>query len=145
MSRCLIQEGISDKEIFNCWPVIKELNPHVLEKEFVPRIQEQRKEGYRLMFIQDKHSELVVAIMGFRVQNSLWSGKTLYIDDLCTLSTARRNGYASQLLDWVEGYATEENCESISLDSVYTRHPAHRLYLNNKFYLESHHFRKNIK
>jgi len=138
-----IQEAKTGEEILACWPVIQELRPHLIQSELVRRVQYQaEKETYRLMYI--KEDSRVVAICGFRVQNYLWSGKTLYIDDLCTLSTAHRRGNAGKLLDWVIDFAKKDKCDAVSLDSGYTRNNAHRLYLNKGFDLKSHHFHLNV-
>ena len=134
-----IQEAKTDEEILACWPVLKELRPHLIENDLVRRVQQQiQEETYQLMFI--KEGSTVVAILGFRILNFLWSGKTLYIDDLCSLSTAHRRGNGGKLLDWVIQHAKNEKCDAVSLDSGYTRHDAHRLYLNKGFKLASHHF-----
>jgi GNAT superfamily N-acetyltransferase len=134
-----IEEARTRDEIMACWPVINELRPHVSEAEVVAKVQLQMTEQtYRLMYIRE--GSTVVAFLGFRILNFLWSGKTLYIDDLCTLSTAHRRGNAGTLLDWAIAHAKTEKCDAVSLDSGYTRNNAHRLYLNKGFDLASHHF-----
>jgi len=138
-----ILEAKTEQEILSCWPVIYALRPHVIEETYVPRVQEQLKEGYRLLYIKDE-SERVVSILGFRIQNFLWSGKTLYIDDFCTLPTTKGKGYGGALMDYVIQHAKDQQCDAVSLDSGYTRNDAHRLYLNKRFQLASHHFHYSI-
>jgi len=140
-----IQEANTDQEIWACWNVVFSLRPHLKQGEFLAKIREQQKEGYHLLFIP---SSLVpgtgAAILGYRVQNYLYSGKTLYIDDLSTLATERGQGYGGKLLDHARKIAIETGCDQISLDSGYTRVDAHRLYLNKGFVLGSHHFVQKI-
>lgn len=48
--------------------------------------------------------------------NLLKDRKTLYIDDLCVDKNVRRSGIGYQLLQFVENYAKEENCNAITLN-----------------------------
>ena len=91
------------------------------------------------MFIRDE-SEEVVAILGFRVEEYLWSGLTLTVDNFATLRRARGKGFGHLLMEWTINNAKVLNCEEISLDSTYSRTDAHRFYMNHKFVTDSHHF-----
>jgi len=83
----------------------------------------------------------VAAILGYRVQNYLYSGKILlYIDDRSTVATERGKGYVGNLLDHARKTAIESGCDQISLDSGYTRLDGRRLYKNKCFVLGFHHF-----
>ncbi len=59
--------------------------------EFVGRIQTQQAEGYQLAFPRSGVTPSS-SVAGFRVQTLLWSGKTLYVDDLVTDEGARSKG-----------------------------------------------------
>ncbi|KAJ6647160.1 putative N-acetyltransferase YhdJ [Pseudolycoriella hygida] len=100
--------------------------------------------GFRLVYIRDKEENRVASICGFRITHYLFTGKTLYIDDLCTLPFARGRGHGRALLNYTTQLAEIENCHAVSLDSGYTRNAAHRLYLNCGFDLASHHFMKKL-
>lgn len=85
-----IKEALTDAEIIACYPVVMELRPHIQnEKELVTSVKLQNEMGYRLMYIKDKETNKVASICGFRITHYLYTGKTLYIDDLCTLPFAR--------------------------------------------------------
>ena len=77
----------SDAEIERCFPVIHQLRPALVAGEFVGRIRTQEAEGYRLAFLEDEGR--VVSVAGFRLMTVLWSGRTLYVDDLVTTGTVR--------------------------------------------------------
>jgi GNAT superfamily N-acetyltransferase len=139
-----IVEAKTDEEILACWPVIQVLRPHVIKDTLVDRIKQQHTEGYHLLCIKED-SSTVVSILGYRIQNFLWSGKTLYIDDFCTLPTVKGKGYGGALINYIIEYAKDQKCNAVSLDSGYTRNDAHRLYLNKRFELASHHFHMSIK
>lgn len=85
-----IKEALTDDEVIACFSVVKELRPHILnEQELVTKVKLQNEMGYRLMYIKDKETNQVASICGFRLTHYLYTGKTLYIDDLCTLPFAR--------------------------------------------------------
>lgn len=141
-----IKEALTDDEILACFPVVNELRPHInCEKELVRQVKLQKEVGYRLMYIKDQETNNIASICGFRITHYLYTGKTLYIDDLCTLPFARGRGHGGALLDWIRKLAIEEKCDVVSLDSGYTRNTAHRLYLNSGFELGSHHFVMKLK
>lgn len=122
-----------------CYPVIRELRPHLTEEAFVAQAQRQReRHGYRLVYLEDEGK--VVAAAGYRIAEFLAWGKALYIDDLATLSTARKRGHAGCLLDWLIAQARAEGCDQLHLDSGVQRHDAHRLYLGRRLRITSHHF-----
>lgn len=139
-----VKEATTPEEIRKCWNPLFQLRPHLIEKQLVQRVTLQQKEdGYHLMYIEEDKIG-AVAILGYRVQNYLWSGKTLYIDDFCTLVGVQKKGYGGKLMDWVIAKAKELKCDCVTLDSGYTRLDAHRFYLVKGFHLGSHHFHMNL-
>ena len=79
----------TDTEIAACYPVMRELRPHIAEEQFLFRVRSQEKTGYRLAYIQEPTG--VVAVAGFRVGENLAWGRFLYVDDLVTLPAQRSN------------------------------------------------------
>lgn len=130
-------------DIQRCTEVISVLRPQLKNKNIWDLYRTQMEEGYRLMYIFDGNQALAFA--GFRLLNTFHSGKTLYIDDLCTLEQARRRGLGSLLLDKIFEIAFSKGCDTVSLDSGHQRFDAHRLYLNKGFIITSHHFVKRLK
>lgn len=86
-----------------------------------------------------RHEGAIKSAAGFRFSEFFAWGKILYIDDLTTLASARGNGFAENLLDWIIDYAKSCGCIGVHLDTGYARHNAHRLYLRKKFQLNNHH------
>ncbi len=117
------------------------MRPHLSDKDlFLSKVKRlQKNHNYRLMFVRDVNGS-VVSILGFRVEEFLWSGLMLYVDDFATLSTARGKGFGHILMEWTMNRAKELKCEIVSLDSGYSRNDAHRFYLNHGFKLTMHHF-----
>lgn len=125
-------------ELNDCFKLFKELRPHLKDsQDFVNRVSQQMNEGYKLFTItKDKQH---VAGVGFRLFNMLAWGKVLYIDDLITINNVRRHGYGKSLLEYVINVAKEAECNAVHLDTGFTRHDAHKLYLKMGFQLHCHH------
>ena len=134
----LIQLAESNAQIYRCFPVMHQLRPSLTADTFVDRIEQQRREGYRLAFLD--HEGTVVSVAGFRVMSVLWSGRTLYVDDLVTDRAMRSQGFGSQMIAWLAALAKNEGCETFSLDSGTHRHEAHAFYFRQGMRITDFHF-----
>ncbi len=127
------------EEIARCYEVMRELRTHLASREeFVERVQRQTTEGYRLAFLSADGE--VRAVAGYRLFDLLFSGRTLYVDDLVTRAADRSAGFGGRLFDWLVAEARRENCRAFTLDSGVQRFDAHRFYLNKRMQIASHHF-----
>jgi GNAT superfamily N-acetyltransferase len=136
MSRVRIAE--TDAEILDCFPTLLELRPHLRREELVERIRRQQREGFQLASIVE--AGRVRAVAGFRISESLVSGKFLYVDDLVTNEADRSKGHGGELFDWLVDFARARGCASVQLDSGVQRFGAHRFYLRKRMEIVSHHF-----
>ncbi|MFZ5863920.1 MAG: GNAT family N-acetyltransferase [Nitrospirota bacterium] len=132
----------SDEEIAACLPVMRELRPHVTERDFVSRVRRQAPSGYSLAYILEGIEP--VAVAGYRIGENLAWGRFLYVDDLVTRSSHRSRGYGAALLSWLMTQAAEAGCEQVHLDSGIHRTDAHRFYDLRGMERASVHFRKVI-
>ena len=114
------------------------LRPHLMPEKFVARVRAQQEQGYRLMLLPIEGR--VAALAGFRIQDMLFSGRTLYVDDFVTHPDFRRRGYGEALFQVVIGAAQREGCQALTLDSGPQRQDAHRFYLNQGMRISSLHF-----
>ncbi len=111
--------------------------------QFVQTVNEsQRPLGYRLVASFADGEPEAAAVAGFRVAHFLAWGRALYCDDLSSRPEFRRQGHASQLLDWMIEEARRLGLEQFHLDSGVgvDRQDAHRLYMNKGMRISSHHF-----
>lgn len=124
------------------------LRPHVGSAgEFVRRVDHvQRPAGYRLIAFFVEGREQAVAAAGFRVNDYLAWGHSLYCDDLSTLPDHRGHGYAAALVDWMIDEAKRQGCGEFHLDSGVqeSRESAHRLYFNKRMRISSYHFSRKV-
>ncbi|SQD93625.1 MULTISPECIES: N-acetyltransferase [unclassified Parafrankia] len=128
----------------SAFPALSQLRPTLVgTADFVRIVDEvQRLEGYRLVGVFERGQPSAPAVAGFRVRHSLSAGRFLYVDDLSTIASARRQGYARRLLDWLLDEARQLECAQVHLDSGVglDRADAHRLYLNTGMTITAHHF-----
>jgi GNAT superfamily N-acetyltransferase len=127
----------NDHEIERAFAVFAHLRPHLDGAMFLQRIRTQRTEGFKIVYIE--RNGAIVAAAGYRVASFLAWGKVLYIDDLITHPECKRLGLGGSLLDWLIEEGRRLECDEVHLDTGYSRHDAHRLYLNKGFKLSCHH------
>lgn len=128
----------SDEQIAACYPVMRELRPHVPEADFVARVRAQQRCGYRLVCAAE--SSVPVAVAGFRIAENLAWGRFLYVDDLVALPANRSRGHGAALLAWLARFAVDQGCAQLHLDSGVQREDAHRFYGREGMALSSYHF-----
>jgi GNAT superfamily N-acetyltransferase len=130
------------EQIGHCSSVMRELRPQVKAIDFAARVLQQQKEGYLFAYLE--FDRKVRSVAGFRILNLLFSGRTLYIDDLVTHESDRSQGFGAALFDWLVDYAKENGCDYLTLDSGVQRFAAHRFYLNRGMDISSHHFQLKL-
>ena len=132
----------NDEEIASCYPVMRELRPHIAESDFVPRVRQQQGSGYQLAYVT--RAGRPVAAAGFRLGQTLAWGRFLYVDDLVTLPSERSQGHGAVLLRWLEERAQEAGCDELHLDSGVQREDAHRFYRRQGLEVSSYHFGRKL-
>ena len=131
----LIPDGMRTAE---CFAVMRQLRPHLVEAEFLERVRMQRRQGYQLLAAMVEGGPAAVA--GFRVLDNLSWGRFLYVDDLVTDEARRSLGYGGLLLDWLVEYCRDNGLAALHLDSGVQRFGAHRFYLQKRMEITCHHF-----
>jgi GNAT superfamily N-acetyltransferase len=137
-SPAVVKIAESDADIARCFPVMKQLRQSLTRDEFASLIAAQSPEGYRIAFVEMGGD--VVAVAGFRIYHMLFSGKTLYVDDLVTDEARRSQRYGETLLQWLIRLARESGCATFSLDSGVQRFRVHRFYFAQGMHINSYHF-----
>lgn len=137
-----VEIAATDAEITACYPVMSELRPHISDAEFVSRVRESEKSGYRLVYIQD--GGVTVAVAGIRIGENLAWGRFLYVDDMVTAANQRSRGYGARMLTWIREYAVKARCTQLHLDSGMHRAGAHRFYERKGLFKAGFHFAETI-
>ena len=133
----------SDGDIARCFAVMRQLRPHLEEAQFIARCRRQMDQaGWSLIFVEEEGA--VAAVAGFRIQDMLFSGRTLYVDDLVTAEGRRSRGHGDVLMRWMEAHARAQGCETFSLDSGTQRTGAHKFYFRQGMTITSFHFARKL-
>lgn len=104
----------SKEDLERCYPVIKELRPHLSYEEYLNIYeQSQKSDGYELVAIEENHQ--ILAVMGYRYLTDFVRGKHIYIDDLVSTEKARSKGLGAELLKFAEQIAVQNNCAGLRL------------------------------
>lgn len=129
----------SDEDVLRCFPVMAELRPHLVRDEFLPRIRRmQGQNGFWMAFLEEDGE--VCAVAGYRFLDLLFSGMTLYVDDLVTDPRRRSSGHGRALLHWLQEQARSKGCTTLTLDSGVHRFDAHRFYFRERMHIHGYHF-----
>lgn len=143
MSSIQIANAESDADILRCFPVMAQLRPHLVETEFVARVRRMAAEGFHLARLEEEGA--VCAVAGYRFHEKLFSGRTLYVDDLVSSATRRSKGHGARLLAWLVAQARARDCDLFELDSGVQRFDAHRFYFRERMKISSYHFTLPLK
>jgi GNAT superfamily N-acetyltransferase len=143
MSQVHIAPAESDADILRCFPVMAQLRPHLVEAEFLARVRRMQREGFLLARLEEDGT--VRAVAGYRFHEKLFSGRTLYVDDLVSDTTRRSKGHGARLLAWLIEQAKARDCDLFELDSGVQRFDAHRFYFRERLRISSYHFTLPLK
>ncbi|MBT2504243.1 GNAT family N-acetyltransferase [Curtobacterium sp. ISL-83] len=141
----IIRELTADESSL-AFDAMRALRTALTREEFVRRVREQARDGYRLVAAFDDATTTVFAVAGFRFADNLAWGRHCYIDDLSTVPAARGRGAASRLLAWIADEAGRAGVTQVHLDSGVQaeRQDAHRLYFRTGFRISSYHFSRVV-
>jgi GNAT superfamily N-acetyltransferase len=114
-------------EIAACFPVMRSLRPHLTgPDELVERVIRQREAGYRLL--AGWRDGVPVALAGYRVEENLIHGRFIYVDDLVSAESARREGLGAVMLEGVAAIGRQMGLKRLVLDTAIDNVFAHRFY-----------------
>jgi GNAT superfamily N-acetyltransferase len=127
MSTIELRHAETASEIAACFPVMLSLRPHLRgPEELVARVMRQREAGYRLL--AGWRDGVPIALAGYRVEENLIHGKFVYVDDLVTAESTRREGLGARMLDGVAAIGRELGLKRLVLDTAIDNVFAHRFY-----------------
>lgn len=110
--RIFVVQSRAELEI--CYPVMKELRPHLEFEDYIAIYnQAHMADGYEIVAIES--DQKIVAVMGYRFLSDFVRGKHIYIDDLVVSAVLRSQGLGAQLLKYAEDIARKSDCKSLRL------------------------------
>ncbi len=101
-------------ELESCFPVMKELRPHLKFDDYMSIYDEAHKsDRYEIVAISENNQ--ILALMGYRILSDYVRGKHIYIDDLVVSEKVRSKGLGAELLKYAESIAKENGCTTLRL------------------------------
>src|SRR6185436_20593510 len=123
----VIRKLTTDEDILAARGVMRQLRPQIPEADYLSTVRRMMQtEGYLQAAVFD--GDAVVAVAGYRFMEMLFSGRTLYVDDLNTDETRRSRGHGKLLMNWLKREAKDRQCVQLQLDSGVQREQTHRFY-----------------
>lgn len=133
----------TDVQILATFEVMHQLRPHLARDSYVQRTRTlMATDGFRLLALTEDNE--VRAVAGYRYMDTLYCGRSLYVDDLVTDERVRSHGYGRQLLDWLTTEARAHHCTELQLMSRVVREQAHRFYFREGLGIECFQFRLRL-
>ena len=123
----IVRRLTTDDDILAARRVMRQLRPQISEASYLETVRRMMQtDGYLQAAVFE--DDTVVAVAGYRFMEMLFSGKSLYVDDLNTDETRRSRGHGRMLMDWLKREAKERGCHQLQLDSGVQREHTHRFY-----------------
>ncbi len=141
--RPVLRHADSDAEIRSCFPVMRELRPHLTgPEELLARVRSQGAESYRILAAWE--SGAPVGVAGYRWQENLIHGRFCYVDDLVVSASTHRGGLGAVLLDGVSAEVRVHGAGLVVLDTSLNNALGQRFYLRYGLLPTALHFAKPV-
>jgi GNAT superfamily N-acetyltransferase len=138
-----IREAVTKQEWEQAYQLLIELRTDLSKEEFTHLLKDMRAEGYRVFCLYE--GEKAVSLAGVIIRTNFYAKRHLFVYDLVTSSSVRSKGYGRKLLQFIENWGKEQDCETVGLDSGLQRKDAHRFYEDVMNYGKSSYaFRKTL-
>ena len=139
----MVLKVTTDEQILATREVMRQLRPNVPAGDYLTIVKGMKQsDGFQLAALYDEDN--VRAVAGYRVMETLYYGRILYIDDLNTDERYRSKGYGKALLDWLKAEAKKQGCRQLHLDSGVQREHTHRFYFRERLTINCYHFHMTL-
>jgi diamine N-acetyltransferase len=123
-------------------PLLQELHGNLSEAKIKDRFLECHKDNHCLFaWLKDENC---IAIAGYRIDIKIYSGKFMYIDNLCVESSHRSSGIGKEIIRYLEDLAKQKQCEKCILDTYTSNKKSHKFYFREGYEIWGFHFVKKI-
>lgn len=135
---------LEEIEMEQMFPLIQILNEKMSYELFSERLQFIiDTKNYQCVGVFDDKNTLV-ACAGLWQLAKFYIGKHLEVDNVAVLAEYQSYGLGTELMNWVENYAKQENCIAVELNAYVGNEKAHKFYFNRNYKIMGFHFRKNV-
>lgn len=112
-----IRKASSLEEMYTHFDLIQQLYKNLPEETYQNRIQRMVKTGYTQAGCYNDEG-ICIGVIGYTLEETLFEGPTLHVNDLVVDHHSRSGGLGSILLDWIKQEAKLSECESITVESL---------------------------
>ncbi len=106
----------TDAEIEGCLPILQVRRPKLKPNGFTIQIRKlYEKENFRFAFLE--HDKAVRAVAGFRITDSPFRGKELFIEDIVIRDEDRSKSFLAEMTDWLIDYGRTRQCRRVMIDA----------------------------
>jgi GNAT superfamily N-acetyltransferase len=121
-----VTEAQTRAAFIEAYSVMHELRSHLTQDAYLSLVAQMTLRGYRLFVLRD--GDTIVALAGVTIDVNFYHQRHVFVYDLVTSAAERSKGYGGILLGFVEGWAREQGCTTVTLASGLQRVDAHRFY-----------------
>ncbi|KYG66442.1 hypothetical protein AZI86_05180 [Bdellovibrio bacteriovorus] len=131
------------EDLKRCFPVMRELRPHLSYEEYLLIYQEaQKTDGYEIVAVES--GDQILALIGYRFLSDFVRGRHLYIDDLVSTESARSQGLGAKLLIYAEEIAKQNKCKVLRLCTGVENERGVKFYEKNNWTKRAYAYAKKI-
>lgn len=137
-----IHELTTYEEMAGMYCLIKQLYPKMGEGVYREKLARIVKIGYQQVGFYEQGQ--CVGLAGYKLEEELYRGKMMRLEDLVVDGSKQGSGIGSKLLNYMQEKASELGCETVVLESLDTHAdkapepltPLTKFYLNNGYIKE---------
>jgi len=134
----------SKEDFIAAFPLIQILNPKLCEADYWLYVRDMQSFGNYSLYLAYAKEQLV-GITGCWIATKFYCGKYLEVDNFIVAPNAQRQGYGSDLLEFVDQLAQEAHCDTIMLDAYLENEGAHLFYKQHGYKASGYHFLKELR
>ncbi len=116
----------SENDWIESWQLLKFLKPSLDQSELLNNRTQLTIDGYKLFGLQE-NQKLIVVAAAILVPHII-DKSNFWILDMVTLPEYRSQGYGSEMLNYLEIFAMENQCKRVIVHSRLGRDKAHSFY-----------------
>ncbi len=133
---------LSADELPRMLPLIETLNPAVSPQVLRQRLAEMLASHYRVFGLELDGQ--LVGLCGAWLTTRLYSGRQVELDNVIIQAELRGRGLGTALVEHVEGWARQQGCESVELNTYVTNPLSHKFYFQAGYTILGYHFQKPL-
>lgn len=115
-----------------------DLSPTIIQE----RLNDMVANGYQCVGVYD--DEKLIGICGMWILYKVYVGKHLEPDNVIIHPDYRSKGIGEKMMEWVENFAKENNCEALELNAYLINEKGRKFWEENKYKKLGVHFQKKI-